>query len=156
MRRILLITTTLLLVAQQGFAGKEIEIATDEVPVAIYQEAINLLEDFEMERAQIEDEEDGTRVYELIGYHDTIMTEIDVLEDGTIQEYEKNLPEKYVPYAVRKAVQMNYPGFKFMRFEASHNSQHKIVKYEIVGRYQGVILDLEVSPGGRRIEESDS
>lgn len=156
MRTILAVTIYLLFFINVCFAGKEVEISPVEVPVEHYATAMELLEGFEMERAQIETEEDGTEVYELIGYHDTVVTEIDMYMDGRIQEYEKNIPEKYVPFAVRKSIMEHYPGIKFQRFEASHNMHHKVIKYEIVGRYQGELIDLEVSPDGRKIVESDA
>lgn len=156
MKRRIALTLFFLAGGTACFAGQERQISLDEVPAQLRQVSSGLLEGFALQHAQIETETDGTEVYELIGIHEGIETEVDLMANGEVQEYEKVLPEEYVPFAVRKAILKNYPGIVFQRFEASHNKHHKVVKYEIVARYNNKPIDLEVSPDGRTITESDA
>jgi len=140
-----------------SFAGPEKSIELDEVPTDLKTAATTLLKGFALEKAQIETESDGSETYELIGKHEGVITEIDYNKsDNSLQEYEKQMPVKEVPFAVRKAIQKVYPGIEFTTFEASYNEHHKIFRYEVVGDLDGKALDLEVSPDGREIIESDS
>lgn len=137
-------------------AGTEKEIDVSEVPAEILENSKSLLEGFEVTKAQIETEDDGCKTYEIIGIHESIVTEIDFLEDGTFEEYEKQLALKQVPFAIRKAIQQAYPGIEFTGFEASYNEHHRVFQYEVTGDLDGKLLDLEVSPDGSKITESDS
>lgn len=139
-----------------ALAGEEKEIPLAEVPAEMKSKAETLLEGFVLKKAQVESEDDGSKTWELIGEHEGIVTEIDFNEDGSLQEYEKQLALKQVPFAVRKAIHQAYPGIEFREFEASFNEHHKVFQYEVVGDLEGKALDLEVSPDGRSIVESDS
>ncbi|MGJ8633304.1 MAG: hypothetical protein ACSHX7_05230 [Luteolibacter sp.] len=147
---------TLLLANAAAFGGTEKEIPLNEVPADMKDKAVALLHGFSLGKAQIETETDGSKTYELIGEHDGIVTEIDFNEDGSLQEYEKQLPIEQVPFAVRKAIHTAYPGIQFKEFEVSFNEHHKVYQYEVVGDIDGKTIDLEVSPTGQDIKESDS
>ncbi|MGE9267893.1 MAG: PepSY-like domain-containing protein [Verrucomicrobiales bacterium] len=137
-------------------AQNEKELPLTELPAEIKAKASALLPGFELQRAQIETESSGAKTYELIGTHEGITTEIDFNEDGSFQEYEKQLTLHQVPFAVRKAIHQAYPGIEFTLFEASFNEHHKVFQYEVEGLIKDRKIDLEVSPSGRTIIESDS
>jgi hypothetical protein len=54
--------------------------------------------------------EDGQVVYDIELTHEGRKYEMDIKEDGTIIEVEKEVPAKDVPGAVTRAVQAKYPG----------------------------------------------
>ncbi len=110
----------------------------------------------EFYRAQIETEVDGTRVYEIRGrFKDGRQVEVDVFENGRIQEYEMEFTADEVPGAVRLAIQDKLPGFKATYIEASHSASGKVMRYEFEGTLGDQTIDIEVSADGRRIIVAD-
>jgi uncharacterized membrane protein YkoI len=57
--------------------------------------------------------EDGAVVYDIELTHKGRKYEMDIKEDGTLIEIEKQVDEKDLPEAVKKAVQAKYPKAKF-------------------------------------------
>lgn len=149
-------SSALLLPLASAEAGEEKLVALDKVPAEIKNLAGETLQNFVIERAQIETEDDGRETYELIGVHQGAVTEIDISKSGEFEEYEKELTTKEVPFAVRKAIQKRYPGVEFKRFEASFNEHDKVFQYEVECELDGKPLDIECKPDGSGIVESDS
>lgn len=137
-------------------AGEETIISFDKVPEEILNQAQQLLPEAHFKTANIETEEDGTRVYEIQGIlADGRKVEVDVLENGEIEEFEVEYTRDLVPGAVLKAIEKRMPGFIITYIEASYSASKKVIKYEFVGTLAGKQLDLEVSASGRIIELAD-
>lgn len=84
-----------------------------------------------------------------------VEVEVDLFENGEIEEIERVIPEKLVPKMVLNRLRQRYPEFEVERVEASYSRHGKIFQYEFSGRRSGVLLDLEVSADGSRIVEAD-
>ncbi|MBT8148042.1 MAG: hypothetical protein KJN90_14385 [Gammaproteobacteria bacterium] len=140
-----------------AYGGQE-----EAVPLhAIPQEIINIANQVQPEavfdRAQIETEEDGIEVYEILGkLPDGMRVEVDILKNGDIQEYELEFSETQVPGAVLKAIQKKLPGFQPSYIEASHSASGKVTRYEFEGTLGDQSIDIEVSASGRKIEVADN
>ncbi len=146
----------LMFVPLTAFAGEEREIPLSKVPEEIMKAARRVQPEAEFQRAQIETEDDGTKVYEIQGrLEGGRRVEVDVLENGRIQEYEVEFTQDQVPGAVLKAIQKKLPGFEPTYIEASHSASGKVTKYEFEGTLGGQKIDIEVSADGRRITVAD-
>jgi len=145
-----------LLFGSAAMAGEETVIALEKVPESIQSVAKELLLNAGFKTANIETEDDGTLVYEIQGVlEDGRKVEVDVLENGSVQEFEVEFTKNLVPGAVLKAIEKKLPGFEPIYIEASHSASKKVVQYEFVGEFGGRELDIEVSASGRRIEIGD-
>ena len=150
------ISACVLLVPLLAEAGKETEIPLSEVPEGIMEAARRIEPKADFHRAQIETEDDGTKVYEIQGrLKDGRRIEVDVLENGHIQEYELEFTEAQVPGAVLKGIQKKLPGFKPTYIEASHSATGKVMQYEFEGTLGDQNIDIEVSADGRKIVVAD-
>jgi len=150
------ISACVLLVPLLAEAGKEVEVPLQEVPEGIMQAARRIEPEAEFHRAQTETEEDGAKVYEIQGrLKDGRRMEVDVLENGRIQEYELEFTEAQVPGAVLKGIQRKLPGLKPTYIEASHSASGKVVQYEFEGMLGDQTIDIEVSADGRKIVVAD-
>jgi len=139
-----------------SIAGEETVIPLNEVPENLLAVAKKLLPGAVFKTADIEKETDGTVVYEIQGkLGNGRKVEVDVLENGDIQEFEVEYSLDLVPGAVIKAINKKMPGFTPRFIEASHSASKKVVGYEFVGMLEGKKLDIEVSADGRRIEIAD-
>jgi hypothetical protein len=150
--------SALLLVLNCSFsiAGEEKIIPLSDVPENLLSEAKKLLPTATFNTANTEKEDDGTLVYEIQGtLGDGRKVEVDVLENGDIQEFEVVYSLDLVPRAVIKAIEKKMPGFTPSFIEASHSASKKVVGYEFVGELGGKKLDIDVSADGRRIEIAD-
>ena len=149
---------TLLVILSCSFsiAGEEKIIPLSNVPENLLSEAEKLLPTATFNTANTEKEADGTLVYEIQGtLENGRKVEVDVLENGDIQEFEVVYSLDLVPRAVMKAIEKKMPGFTPSFIEASHSATKKVVGYEFVGELGGKQLDIEVSADGRRIEIAD-
>jgi hypothetical protein len=139
-----------------AMAGEETVIPLEKVPESIQTTAKELLPNASFKTANTEKEDDGTLVYEIQGtLEDGRKVEVDVLENGRIQEFEVEFTKDLVPGAVLKAIEKKLPGFEPTYIEASHSASKKVVQYEFVGELGGEKMDIEVSASGRRIEIGD-
>jgi len=152
----LILTTLLFSVCSLTMAGEETVIPFDKVPEEILNKAKNLLPEAQFKTANIETEDDGTQTYEIQGIlADGRKVEVDVLENGKIEEFEVEFTQDLVPGAVLKALEKKLPDFEITYIEASHSASKKVIKYEFVGTLAGKKLDVEVSADGRKIELAD-
>lgn len=137
-------------------AGEETIISFDKVPEEILNQAQQLLPEAHFKTANIETDKDDTRVYEIQGIlADGRKVEVDVFENGVIEEFEVEYTKDLVPGAVLKAIEKKMPGFIITYIEASYSVSKKVIKYEFVGTLAGKKLDLEVSADGRKIKLAD-
>lgn len=139
-----------------SIAGEETVIPLSKVPENLLSEAKKLLPNADFKTANTEKESDGTLVYEIQGtLKNDRKVEVDVIENGEIQEFEVEYSLDLVPGAVIKSIEKKMPGFTPSFIEASHSASKKVVGYEFVGKLGGKKLDIDVSADGRRIEIAD-
>lgn len=139
-----------------AWAGEEKAIPLEQVPAEHRKIAQDLFPEVAFASVNTETEIDGTMIYEIQGRmpHGRRL-EVDLFENGNIEEYEVEFTEDQVPRAVMKAVEKKMRGFRPTYIEASHSPSHKVLRYEMVGTLGGQELDIEVSADGRTIEVSD-
>lgn len=155
-RKCLGLSTLALAIGQFAWAGEEKTIPLEQVPAEHRKIAQDLFPEVAFVNADTETETDGTMVYEIQGrMPNGRRLEVDLFENGDVQEYEVEFPEDRVPGAVMKALDKKMPGFRPTYIEASHSHSHKVLRYEMVGIIGGQELDIEVSADGRTIEVSD-
>ncbi len=139
-----------------AFGGEEVAVPLHMLPPIIIHVAHQVQPDAVFHRAQIETEEDGTEVYEVLGkLSNGRRVEVDILNNGAIQEYELEFTYAQVPGAVLKAIQKKLPGFQPSYIEASHSASGKVIRYEFEGTLGDQSIDIEVSASGRTIEVAD-
>ena len=85
------------------------KVPLDKVPKVIMDAIKNRFPKAEIESVEKE-KEDGKIVFDIELKHEGRKYEMDILEDGTIVEIEKEVAAKDVPEAVTKAVKEKYPG----------------------------------------------
>lgn len=150
------LTALALTIVPFAWAGTEKVIPLEQVPAEHRKIAQDLLPDVTFSSADIETDDDGTRIYEIQGrMPDGRRLEVDLFEDGNIEEYEIEFTETQVPGAVMNAVSKRMPGFSPTYIEASHTRSGKVTRYEMEGTLGGQELDIEVSADGRHIEVGD-
>ena len=153
---ILFLTAVLIFLTDNTYAGKETEIAFDQLPSKLLAKAQDLMPSAVFSSANTELEDDGTLIYEIQGtLEDGRRVEVDLYEDGTVQEIEVEFTKDLVPGAVMIAIEKKYPGFEPTFIEASHSASKKVLRYEFVGVQNGRKIDLEVSADGRNILQAD-
>jgi hypothetical protein len=87
---------------------KDAKISLDKVPKAVMDAIKVRFPDAEI-RSVEKEEEDGKVIYDVELKHKGRKYEMDIQEDGTILEIEKEILSKDVPEAVTKAVEARYP-----------------------------------------------
>lgn len=151
-----IIALILVLNCTLAIAGEETVIPLNKVPENLLSKAKALLPNADFKTANTEKESDGTLVYEIQGtLENGRKVEVDVIENGEIQEFEVEYSLDLIPGAVIKAIEKKMPGFTPSFIEASHSASKKVVGYEFVGKLGGKKLDIDVSADGRRIEIAD-
>jgi len=140
----------------QAYAGTEVIIELSQVPENIRTTAQELMPEVQFNSANMEEEADGTLVFEIQGLlNDGRKVEVDILSEGDVQEIEVEFSKDLVPAAVMQAIETRYPGFSPTYIEASHSASKKVVQYELEGDMGDKKMDLEVSADGRKIVVSD-
>lgn len=139
-----------------AWGGEEKVISLEQVPAEHRKIAQDLFPEATFSGADIETEVDGTMIYEIIGrMPDGRTVEVDLFENGRIEEFEVEFTEAQVPGAVMKSVERRMTGFRPTYIEASHSRSGKVTRYEFEGTLGGKALDIEVSADGRKIEVTD-
>lgn len=150
--------TTLLLILPLSAGAQtidNIQIDRSEVPATIRETAAHIAPDaFFMEFGYEIELIDGAkrRVFEL-GTRDAdgLHLEIDILDDGSLQEIEWETPLEDVQMPVRVEFSLQYPGGKILFVERSIRPNGHTV-YEIEGTdADGSRVDLEVMDNGRAL-----
>jgi len=84
--------------------------------------------------------------------------ETDIKEDGTVHNWEKAIPARNLPAAVRLAVGKKYPGAsmkEIMEVTAVRNGKDELEGYEVVLMTRGKKdVEVTVAPDGRILEDS--
>jgi hypothetical protein len=140
--------------AAPAFAQDEQKITMDQVPAAAMEAAKAQAGSMEFTAVAMDNDE-GTATYELSGKMENGMAmEIDVLEDGTIEEIEEQIEMSAVPVAVTTALESNLAGFKPAMAEKSTRSGNTVV-YEFEGTHDGKEIDAEINADGSNFKTND-
>lgn len=146
-----LITAAVLGLAAPAFAQEESQVGMDEVP-QVAMDAAQAEADamgVSFENVQVDDDE-GTMTYELSGPMESgMMVEIDVLEDGTVEEIEEEVEMSAVPQEVTATLEENLSGFQPDVVEKSTRpAEDGRVVYEFEGTHEGGEVDVEINEDG--------
>lgn len=147
----ILATTAILAFAVPTIAQEESQMSMDEVPSAAM-DAARMEADtmgVSLENVQMDDDQD-TMTYELSGMMENgMMFEVDVLEDGTVEELEEEIEMAAVPQEVSAALDENLPGFEpeFVERSTRPNEDGRVV-YEFEGMHDGGEVDVEIDEDG--------
>lgn len=94
--------------------------------------------------------EGSKKVYELQGMADGKKVEVDVIEDGTLDEVETEIEMGALPEAVTKAVMGKMPNFKPGKIEQSRRPAGTY--YEIEGTDGSNKMDIEIKADGTEMK----
>lgn len=94
--------------------------------------------------------ENGQKVYEIQGSANGKQVEVDVLEDGTLDEVETEVTMKELPQAVSKAIMAKMSAFKASKIEQSRRPDGTY--YEVEGSEGGKQYDIEIMADGTGME----
>lgn len=141
--------------AAPAFAQDEQEITLEDVPAAAMEAAQAAMPDVTFETVGFDDDE-GTATYELAGANaDGTMIEVDVLEDGTIEEIEEEVALEDLPEAVTAAWEENMAGVTPSAIEKSTREDGASIVYEFEGEQDGAAFDVEVNEDGSNWMRND-
>lgn len=143
MKALLLGAATLAL-ASAALAQEETTMTMEEVPAAVM-DAANAANTMGVTFETVAMDEG---VYEFSGTMEGGMGyEVDVMEDGTVEEIEEQIDAAELPEAVTAALETNLAGFTPDYVERSTRADGAIV-YEFEGIHEGQTIDAEISEDG--------
>jgi uncharacterized membrane protein YkoI len=131
------------------------KIAPDKLPKKIMDTVKARLPGAEVTSAEKE-KEDGKIVYDLELKHESRKYEMDILEDGTLVEIEKEIAAKDVPEKVTKAIKEKYPTAtvkEVMEVNKVTGKEEKPMHYEVTIETGGKSKEVIVSLDGKLKEE---
>ena len=129
-------------------ASADTTIAMEDVPENIMDAAIRTAPGVTFDRVSIE-VEDGVSIYEFEAKdHNGRHIEIDVTEDGEVEEIEMDFDIENLPAAVAKTLYDTVPGFEPDYVEFSVRQHAPIYVYEFEGAYEGRPVDIEIAEDG--------
>jgi len=129
----------------------------DEVPKQVMDTLKARFPGAEIHKCSKEKEGDLT-VYDFEFTQEGQKFEMDILEDGTVQNWEKEVSINDLPGAVRKAVETKYPNAalkEIMAITAVRNGKHTPEGYEIaLETADREEVEITVAPDGQFLEDS--
>ncbi len=140
----LLAAAVLLSVATVAGAQEETTMTMEEVPAAVMEAATaaNAM-GTEFESVTMDD-----GVYEFAGTgSDGMGYEVDVMEDGTVEEIERQIEASALPAEVAAALEAEMAGFTPDYVEESTRADGAVV-YEFEGTHEGQAVDAEINADG--------
>ena len=140
----LLVTTALLALATAAAAQEETTMTMEEVPAAVMEAATaaNAM-GTEFESVAMDD-----GIYEFAGTgSDGMGYEVDVMEDGTVEEVERQIEASALPAEVAAALEAEMAGFTPDYVEESTRADGAVV-YEFEGTHEGQEIDAEINADG--------
>ena len=138
-------TTALSVFALAAFAQEETSIPMDQVPAVVAEAAMANAMGVTFDNIQLDD-----GVYEFSGaMTNGMMLEVDVIEDGSIEEIEEQIAADMLPPAVAAALVANFEGFEPTFIEKSTRAD--AVVYEFEGMFDGAEIDAEISEDGMTV-----
>ncbi|PQA85738.1 PepSY-like domain-containing protein [Hyphococcus luteus] len=154
MPRALTLISTLAFCAP-AFAQDGTEIAMEDVPDLVLDTAMNTAPGVDFDRVSIE-VENGVAIYEFEAKdHNGCHIEIDVTEDGRLEEIEMEVSMEDVPEAVATTLQREAPGFRADYIELSVRDGGGVYVYEFEGDVDGAAVDIEIAENGELLVLSD-
>ena len=145
----------LAMVASLRADDKAEKIPPDKLPKKIMDTVRARLPGAEVTSAEKE-KEDGKVVYDLELKHEGRKYEMDILEDGTLVEIEKEIAAKDVPEKVTKAIKEKYPTAivkEVMEVNKVTGKEEKPMHYEVTIETGGKSKEVIVSLDGKLKEE---
>ena len=147
----LLLGAALSALASAALAQEETTMTLEEVPQAAMDAAMAQLTEAGI-TATLDtvatDDDEGTMTYELSGTMEDGMTvEVDVLEDGTFEELEREIAMDALPPEVVAALEQELPGFQPTTLEESTRPDGAVI-YEFEGTHEGQEIDAEIQADG--------
>lgn len=131
------------------------EIPLEEVPANIIEVAETTIPGAAFHRISTE-MEDGVLVYEFEAYNSAgNHLEVDITEDGVLQELEMEIAFNQVPVAVKTALEQTAPGFEPHYTEYSVRNGGREYVYEFEGDYNDRTLEIEIAENGNVLFVSD-
>lgn len=147
MKRALIITAALGFAAT-AFAEDEEFISLEDAPPAAMETALATAPGATFETVAIEREE-GLAIYEFRGAdYAGRKIEVDVLEDGSLQEIEMQIAMSEVPQPVIDVLSETTPGFSPTYVELSVRDNGSTIVYEFEGVLENQEVDVEVAESG--------
>lgn len=145
-----LLTAALVAIASAARAQEETTMAMEDVPAAVM-EAANAANTMggTFESVAMDD-----GIYELAGTLEGGMGfEVDVAEDGTLEEVEEQIEAAALPEAVAAALAAELPGFEPSYVERSTRPEGVVV-FEFEGTHEGAEIDAEIAEDGTGFESN--
>lgn len=141
--------------AAPAIAQAQTEISLEEVPPAIIDAAETTAPGVEFHRVSTE-VEGGRLIYEFEAYNSAGKhIEVDISEDGAIQEIEMEIAINQVPADVREVLDKTAPGFEADYVEYSVRGGGAEFVYEFEGEQNGRTLEIEIAENGSVLFVSD-
>lgn len=129
-------------------ASANTTIALEDVPDNVMETAINTAPGVTFERVSIESE-NGVSIYEFEATdHAGRHIEIDITEDGELEEIEMEHDFDDIPAAVAATLEETVLGFEPDYVEFSVRQNAPIYVYEFDGSYEGRPVDIEIAEDG--------
>jgi uncharacterized membrane protein YkoI len=97
--------------------------------------------------------EDGKTIYEIQGMAGDKQIEVDVMEDGTLDEVETIIDANQLPKEVQDAIMGKMPNFQVKKVEESRRAAGTY--YEVEGSADGKDWDVEIKADGTDIKTSE-
>jgi uncharacterized membrane protein YkoI len=113
--------------------GKDKKISLNKAPKGVQETIKARLPGADVTSIEKENE-DGKVVYDVELKHDGRKYEMDILEDGTLIEIEKEIPAKDLPEAVTKGIETKYRGAtlkEIMEVYKVNGKEEKLAEYEV-------------------------
>ena len=135
--------------------GAQTDIPLDEVPADILAMAETTVPGVAFHRVSTEFENGGV-VYEFEAFNSAGKhVEVDITEDGAIQEIEMEIAFDQTPSRVKAALEEAASGFTPDYVEYSVRDGGRAYVYEFEGDYNGRTLEIEIAENGRVLFVSD-
>lgn len=136
-------------------AQDETVISLDDVPEHVLDTAITTAPGVTFGRVSIE-VENGVSIYEFEAQdYNGKHIEIDVTEDGDLDEIEMEIDADDLPASVRKTLEEVAPGFEPDYIELSVRNGGADFVYEFEGYLDGASVDIEIAEDGELLVFSD-
>lgn len=133
----------------------ETEIAFEDVPENVLNTAISTAPGVTFDRVSI-DVENGQTIYEFeADDHKGKHIEVDVNEDGSLEEIEMEVTFDETPLAVQQTLESEAEGFEHDYIELSIRSGRYPYVYEFDGKISGRLVSIEIAETGELLQMSD-
>lgn len=134
-----------------ALAEDEVEISMDDVPELVLDTAIRTAPGVTFDRVSVEDE-NGVAVYEFEAEdHQGRHIEIDVTENGDLEEIEIETDWEDLPDAVVATLNATAPGFEPSYIELSIRDGSRAFVYEFEGALAGDFIEIHIDEGGELV-----